>query len=181
MPRLILPPEARRDFAAPRGAICRGRDCGALLLGLSRRVACVGDVVAGYCLDALESSRVGRSELLIVVYDGKTRRSERVQPLSERLQRLSFNTWKTENPAGGISPGAASLLCRVARSRGFHAVEVTGEEDMLALVMLECMLERSLVAYGMPGRGMVIVAVTRLRRIDAWLRRLRLRPSLDDF
>jgi len=174
-PALLLPPERRRDFAWPRGLLCSGNGC------LSRvppveRVACVGDVVSTHCVEALGEGSLNPS-LLIIVFDGKTRRGplEDVKPVG--LER--FRLYETSNPPGGITLRALRLICELARaSRGLYAVRVDGEEDMLALAVIECMPEGSLVTYGVPGRGMTLILVTRERRLDAWMRHTYLEPGL---
>ncbi len=175
-PALVLPWEARRDFAAPRGPVCSGAGCVDLLLSLSKRVACVGDVVSRLCLSRIDSVNHGL-DLIVVVFDGKTRRTEGVEPLWELLARKGFQLHSVENRPGGLEPEAVLEVCRVARGSGFHAIAVDGEEDMLALPLIECLLDGSALTYGVPGRGMALISVSRERRVDAWLRRLRLRPA----
>lgn len=175
-PVLALPREARRDFAAPRGPVCSGVGCVDAFLSLSKRVACVGDVVSRYCLSRMVSVNHDL-ELVIVVFDGKTRRTEGVEPLWELLARKGFRMHKVSNRPGGLEPEAVLEVCRVARGSGFHAIAVDGEEDMLALPLIECLPDGSALTYGVPGRGMAIIPISRERRVDAWLRRLRLQPA----
>jgi len=176
IPALVLPVEARRDFAAPRGLVCSGEGCIAEALPRTTAAACVGDVVSRHCMEALEASEEWPG-LVITVFDGVTRRGIEVQSPVGPAIMLGFRVHITRNPRGSLAPEAAGLLCRLARSGGRHAVFVEGEEDMLALPLLECMPTGGLVAYGVPGRGVALVWATRERRIDAWLRHMRLQPG----
>ena len=172
-PALLLPRERRRDFAWPRGLLCSGPACTTLI---PRRapLACVGDIVSKYCLEDIERGAL-RPPLAVLVYDAKTRRSER---LSGITPPSIFEIHRIANPPGTITAEAMSLLCRLARTGGLHAVRVDGEEDMLALPLIECMPEGSMVTYGVPGRGMALIYVSRARRLDAWLRHTYLAPGL---
>jgi len=172
-PALLLPRERRRDFAWPRGLLCSGPTC-TTLIPWGAPLACVGDIVSKYCLEEIGRGTLS-PPLAVLVYDAKTRRSER---LSGITPPPAFERYRISNPPGTITAEAMSLLCRLARSRGFHAVRVDGEEDMLALPLIECMPEGSMVTYGVPERGMALIYVSRARKLDAWLRHTYLAPGL---
>jgi len=174
LPALILPPAKRRDFAWPRGLLCRGGSCAGLVAGF-KRIVCVGDVVSALCVRGLQEGILS-PELLVLVFDGKTRRKEEVKPI--RLDGVKLGYHEVVNPPGGITLDAARLLCGILKGEGVHAVKVVGEEDMLALIAIECSLPGSVVVYGVPGEGMALVTVTPQRRLDAWIRHTELEPGL---
>jgi len=161
----ILPEEARRDFARPRGLIYSG-DVSPVLSRYPRLV-CVGDVVSRYCYESR-----GGSELLVLVVDGKTRRTVGVEQGFEGLARV-----RVANPRGTLSGEAEELLCGLVGGGGRWLVEVEGEEDMVALAAAECAPPGTAVVYGVPGVGATVVVSSALTRADAASRKLALRPA----
>ncbi|GAB6147705.1 DUF359 domain-containing protein [Stetteria hydrogenophila] len=151
-PALLLPPELRGFFATPRGLLARDPSA---ILGSAAMAVCVGDHVSRLCESLLGPSRSS------IVFDGRSGRRE-AEPPSAAGYRL-VEAW---NPAGSITLEARAAVCEASRQPGV-AVRVKGEEDMLALVALECASPGSLVAYGLPGRGVVVLRTTRRESADA--------------
>lgn len=96
----------------------------------------------------------------VCVVDGRERRKQRKtpggdSPLSNHVQL------RCSNPAGTISIGAIQVL-RDALKAGVTnpvRVNVEGEEDLLALPIFFLVPYGSVVLYGQPFKGMVIVEV----------------------
>jgi len=82
-----------------------------------------------------------------------------------------FHTWlRPPRPVHGVAP-----LSHVERAWGVRALEddelvhivVDGEEDLLVIVAVLYAPEGSLVVYGQPGEGIVVVRVTGEKRAEA--------------
>jgi len=162
----LLPEHARRDFARPRGLIYSGDLHG--VLSRYSMLLCVGDVVSRQCYHS-----GGGRNLLVLVVDGKTRRSVRVESGFDDLEKI-----RVSNPRGTLSGEAEEVLCRLARERGRWLVEVDGEEDMIALAAVECAPPEAAVVYGVPGVGATIIVSSPLTRADASSRKLALAPAV---
>ena len=164
-----LPGELRFDFARPRGIIVKGDFT--RLIPRSPTVACIGDVVSSFCTRANSGW-----DILVVAVDGVTRRRESVEPPGLR----GFRTVHVRNPRGTVSRAAARAVCdALSGMLGERvALNVDGEEDMLALAAIACSPLGGHVIYGVPGRGAAIIRVTRLSRLDAQTRLLLLRPGI---
>jgi len=164
LPVFLLPERHRRFFAWPRGLVYRG-DFTGLLEGSP--IACIGDVVSRYCVKT-------SAEHLVLVVDGKTRRSTRVEGLGEE----GFRAVRITNPSGSLSVEAYETMCRVLREKGRWLVTVMGEEDMVALAALACTRAGGTVVYGVPGVGATIIRVVREVAREAQSRILVLEPRI---
>jgi len=164
VPAFLLPERLRRFFAWPRGLVYSG-DFTGLLEGSP--VACIGDVVSRYC------ARTDVEHLVLVV-DGKTRRSQQV----EGVDGEGFRVVGITNPRGSLSFEAYEAMCRVLREQGRWLVTVEGEEDMVALAALACTPAGGTVVYGVPGVGATIIRVMREVSREAQSRLLVLHPSI---
>jgi uncharacterized protein (UPF0218 family) len=77
------------------------------------------------------------------------------------------NVVHVKNPAGTITEEAVAAV-REALESGRHVhVVVDGEEDLLALVAVLYAPEGSLVVYGQPYEGVVVVKVTSEKKVEA--------------
>ena len=83
------------------------------------------------------------------IFDNKTKRS--LFPISERPTNV------VSNPAGHISDEAVLTIRRLLLSEGPSLLFVDGEEDLLSLPAILYSPEGSIVIYGMPGKGMVVI------------------------
>ncbi len=81
----------------------------------------------------------------------------------EETDRRYFNqinaerTFKIENPAGEISEEAWKTVRKASALECTTMIEVDGEEDLLAITALVFAPENSLVVYGQPGEGAVLM------------------------
>ncbi|RLG63187.1 DUF359 domain-containing protein [archaeon] len=94
----------------------------------------------------------------VYVIDGKIERRP-----CRTLELDEFKVVRVVNEPGTLNPEAASKidkLLREARARGV-VVLVQGEEDLLTLACILSAPEGSMIVYGQPGRGSVIVRVSR--------------------
>jgi len=165
-PALHLPEVRREDYSGPWGPLVSG-SLAVVARGL-KGLVCVGDVVARYCLELGDEV-----ESLVIVYDMKTRRFEHL----ERPAGLSFDRVRIVNERGTVSLEAYRLLCSlISLERVRVAIEVEGEEDMLALPAITCLKSGWAVTYGIPGKGACIVKYSTVGARIAQTRILQLKP-----
>ena len=101
----------------------------------------------------------------VSVIDGRERRLKRISFLH------SHNTTAHElhccNPAGTVSREAISILHDAFRTLPPIKIVVDGEEDMLTLPIITIAPEGTIVLYGQPLEGMVVVTITAKTRKKA--------------
>ena len=71
------------------------------------------------------------------------------------------------NPKGTISNESISIIKKSLRLAGPVIIRIEGEEDLLALPFFHLSELSSIVVYGQPSAGMVLVRVTRAIRAKA--------------
>lgn len=99
----------------------------------------------------------------IAVIDGKERRIERnYGGGGYQAKQMLCN-----NPAGGISKEAVQVLAQSLESKTRVRVLVTGEEDLLAVPLIAMAPAGSVVVYGQPLEGLVIVKLTAAKQNEA--------------
>ena len=158
---LNLPESMRAELKKPLGKLLTGPP--SETVKLLRRVltqkkppyfAVVGDFTSKNVLDA------GLEPDLIVV-DNRVMRSE-VPPvdLGERQKITAFNQ------AGTVEPSAWSAIEEAVILKSRASVIVEGEEDLLVLPLISLTPIGSLIVYGQPREGMVVVEVT--KKMKGW-------------
>lgn len=82
------------------------------------------------------------------------------------------NTYQVKNPAGVISMESWDAIRRAMRHEE-SLISVDGEEDLLALPCITESQDNSLVLYGQPSEGLVVVKISPGIRaaVDGILRR----------
>jgi hypothetical protein len=113
--------------------------------------AVVGDYVAANIIGA------GLSPDIVVV-DGKTLRAV-VEPVEHHLNEIHV-----PNEAATINAEAWLVLRAAVTLKRRIAVVVEGEEDLIVLPLLAEMPIGSVIAYGQPHEGLVVVTVSDERR-----------------
>jgi uncharacterized protein (UPF0218 family) len=84
-------------------------------------------------------------------------------------QTYAFNPKKrikTRNPAGTIEAQAREAVEQAILGGG-DLIEVDGEEDLLAIVAVQTSPLGSLVVYGQPSEGIVLVRVSEAKKAEA--------------
>ncbi|MGC8631216.1 MAG: GTP-dependent dephospho-CoA kinase family protein [Thermoprotei archaeon] len=112
-------------------------------------IASVGDVVSSFLLGNGINPE-------IIVFDGKTLRGPTDTPLISK----DYARYTVRNEAGSISQEAMLVIRRLAASikPGQRVcVQVDGEEDLLALPLIAYLDASSIVIYGQPREGVVMV------------------------
>jgi hypothetical protein len=66
---------------------------------------------------------------------------------------------KAKNPAGSITAEAIVAVRKAVKGKKPVRVLIDGEEDLLAIPAIEAALPGSILLYGQPGMGVVVVVV----------------------
>ncbi|MGQ9595833.1 MAG: GTP-dependent dephospho-CoA kinase family protein [Thermoproteota archaeon] len=141
--------ETRRVAKKPLGLLVREEVCLTdLLKGFEGMLISVGDVVSRRLIEkGFDPS--------VCIVDGKTMR-EIITGFESFLQ--GRNILRLVNPPGTIS-GDSWHIVKEALASNPSTIIVDGEEDLLTLVAIEVAPEGSMVLYGQPREGIVIVRV----------------------
>lgn len=159
----------RSELKKPLGLLLEGeaRETVARLekmLSLRRPVlfASVGDV------SSMSLTEAGIQPDIIVVDNRVMRRDVEPMSLGDRI------TVRTRNNPGTIGSDSWRALEEAVRLKRGVAVIVEGEEDLLVLPLIILMPMGSLIAYGQPRAGMVVIEVTeeRKRWADGFMERM---------
>lgn len=121
-------------------------------------VIAVGDYTSRKLRDA-------GAKISIYVIDGKTERRP-----STLFDTAGFKVVKCVNKAGTLDPDACSKLHNLLTRKLIKNVvlAVEGEEDLLALAAILSAPEHSMIIYGQPGAGSVIIRVSREEKEKAF-------------
>ena len=98
----------------------------------------------------------------VSVVDGRERRSA-----TDRQIRYPAKEFNCANPPGTISRNSIDVLTESLHETRPAIVRVEGEEDMLALPLFLLAPTGSVVLYGQPLEGLVIVKITESKRAEA--------------
>lgn len=155
-----LTPQLRKKLKKPLGILLQGRleeETGMLRRLIEKekpaKIVTVGDRVSQ---DLADHSL--QPDILIV--DNRIMRRQ-VAPISASADEVVNLT----NPPGTITDEAWLTIEKAVRSSHRTKIVVAGEEDLLALVAILTVPENSLVLYGQPHKGIVVVkATTEMKR-----------------
>ena len=117
-----------------------------------RLVVCVGDSCAYEFISAGVRPDV-------VVYDELCERKPTPEEIRSAISSYGGKGVSVSNPAGFVSEELEKAVSE-AVSRGGGKIFVKGEEDLAALPAMMVAPDGSLIAYGQPGEGVVLVIVT---------------------
>jgi len=133
----------------------------------AKKVVAIGDMTAFYLLKA---SIV--PDLLVV--DNKTKRMQVSDHITEMLDHESYKTIRVKNPAATISKDLIDLIQDSLNSDEHVKIVVEGEEDLATLPAILCAPMGSVVVYGQPNEGSVLVNVTPERKlyIEEFMKRM---------
>jgi len=157
-----LTPTLREELKAPLGLLIQGSfdETMKTLKELIEKekpskIISVGDAVSDSMM------RHGVSPQVLIV-DNKVMR-EPIRPIAVDADQ----TLHVKNPAGTLTEEAWAVIKEALRGKRRTRVLVDGEEDLLTLVAVLCAPENSLVIYGQPHEGIVVVKVTEKTRETA--------------
>jgi len=148
------PTEADREkLKKPRGPVFSGEDFIEKLKNRDySRLIVVGDQVSRY---------LSHSELRPDTYirDGKIQREDAGEQYINDIE--VERRFRTTNPPGEITEDAWKTVRKALALQCPTAVEVDGEEDLLAIPALFFAPENAVVVYGQPGEGAVLMQADR--------------------
>ncbi len=147
---LKLPESLRGELKKPFGRLMECADIIRLVKAEPARVIAIGDYVSAKLVGA------GVSPSLII-WDGKTRRSE-AGKADTSLLRSYAPPRRVKNPAAAITKAAWGA---VSDSLGGEkaSILVDGEEDLLVFPAVLGSSDGTLVVYGQPGEGAILIVV----------------------
>jgi uncharacterized protein (UPF0218 family) len=90
--------------------------------------------------------------------------------MRRKLQPKVFpakNLIQVKNPQGKITHEAITAIQNALEANTHTHILVDGEEDLLTLIAVLYAKENSLVIYGQPRKGIVVVKVTAAKRAEA--------------
>ena len=155
----LLTPALREKLKAPLGLLIQGSSDETMqkLKELIEKysppiVISVGDAVS----DNIIKHNIS---LQVLIVDNKIMRAS-IKPILAGADR----TLHLKNPAGTLTEEAWAVTRNALSGKGRTKVLVDGEEDLLTLVALLCAPKNSLVIYGQPREGIVVVKVTEKTR-----------------
>jgi hypothetical protein len=95
----------------------------------------------------------------LYIYDEKTKRT-----FSEKTKTPVEQVVLVKNPAGTLTDESLEVIKKALESETSVAIKVEGEEDLLTLPVILYAPLNSLVVYGQPDEGVVLVRVTNERK-----------------
>ena len=151
---LAITPKLRRELKNPLGILFKGtheetmNQMSQLILKENPQcIISVGDVVSQNMLKQ-------RFPIQLIIVDNKVMRNP-AKPIKARVPRKV----NVRNPPGTLTPEAWAVIEQALKQEQPTQVLVDGEEDLLALVAILKAPKTSLVVYGQPHEGVVVVKV----------------------
>lgn len=157
----ILPLTLRKKLKKPLGELIRGsfnETMGKLKQIIEREnppsIISVGDTVSKNLV------KNGISPNLLIVDNRVMRKNITPVPLNVDTEK------RVKNPPGTITYEALNAIQEALKTKQITKIVVDGEEDLLALCAILYALENSLVVYGQPREGIVIVKATKQKKAE---------------
>jgi len=145
---LKLPNSLREGLKEPFGELLAGLD----ELKHNKRIICVGD----------ETSRIALEFGLkpkVLVYDGRIKRE--LVPIPAIIRNFKAAEIRVKNPAGHITRESFEAIYAGLTGFGRVKIRVDGEEDLLTIAAIDLAPADSIVLYGQPHEGLVVVKVNK--------------------
>ena len=92
----------------------------------------------------------------IQIIDGLEKRNQRIVPVDDTIN----TNLSCRNPPGEITEESMQIIKKAFSSESPVRILVDGEEDLLVIPVCIYAPENSIVMYGQPNEGLVIVTVT---------------------
>jgi uncharacterized protein (UPF0218 family) len=157
-----ITPELRAKFKEPFGTLIRGtfsENMSKLEIIVKSekppKIISVGDTVS-------RNLHEHKVDPQLLITDNKRMR-KKVKPMVYETQSVMY----VKNPKGTITEEAITAMQKALESEKQVHIIVDGEEDLLTLVAVLYAPEESLVVYGQPYEGIVVVKVTPEKKAEA--------------
>lgn len=169
---LLLPEELRPELKNPLGRLCRGEglECVRVMeqeLRAAKKIAAVGDMTAFYLLKA---------NILpdLAIVDNRTKRMPVPDHVVANLDHDSYKRVEVKNPPATLTRELMDLIRDSLGSEERVKIVVDGEEDLATLPAILYAPLGSVVVYGQPNEGSVLVNVTaeKKRHIEEFMKRM---------
>lgn len=162
MKKYVLPDELRVELRKPYGQLYPGNGpetSRRILEELNNptKIICVGDIVTFNLLNA------GRIPDISFV-DERTKRIPASEKILKGTKHPDFKTITIKNPPGVITEELIQEVSRAMKSKHPVRIFIDGEEDLAALPAIALAPLSSVVIYGMPEEGAVVVRVTEKKK-----------------
>jgi uncharacterized protein (UPF0218 family) len=110
----------------------------------------------------------------LLVVDNKTKRMPVSDHITEKLDHESYKTVRVNNPAATLTKALIDLISESLQSDEHVKIVVEGEEDLATLPAILYAPLGSVVVYGQPNEGSVLVDVTPERKlhIEEFMKRM---------
>lgn len=154
-----LPDDMRGVFQKPFGPVLSTAQVAERLTDLDT-IVCVGDFVSRAMIDEGFRPKV-------IIVDYKTERREVEEDLRKVLGAYGKSVLRVANPAATVTKELYLAVVQALRLTGPVRIEVEGEEDLAGLPVFAEAPEGTVVLYGMPKQGMVLVRVDEAMRSRA--------------
>ncbi len=142
----------------PLGKLCRGNgtECVEAMrdeLQKAEKVVAVGDMTAFYLL---------KSSIIpdLAVVDNKTKRSQIPDHILQSLEHDSYKRVEVKNPPATLTEELIDLIRNSLAGEERVKIVVEGEEDLATLPAILYAPTGSVVVYGQPDEGSVLVKAT---------------------
>jgi len=149
---LELPEDLRKELKKPLGVVKKDFEEIANFIRERNppRIVSVGDFVSVKLLE---------KEIFpdILVIDFKIERADVLQPVLNMLRNAPYQETRIKNAAGTLNPALWDIF---EKASGKMRVIVEGEEDLVTIPAVLTSPIGSIVIYGQPGEGTVIIEVT---------------------
>lgn len=113
-----------------------------------KKIISIGDIVSRNILER-------NLPLNVFIVDNRSMR-ELIEPIDASVSKVLYLI----NPAGAISGDSWRIIDEAINSEGLVKVLVEGEEDLLTIVAALLAPVNSMVVYGQPNEGIVVINVT---------------------
>jgi len=128
-------------------------------LGKYTKIIAVGDIVTFNLLGAGLIPNIS-------FVDGRTKRNPSSDKVTQGTRHAHFKTIEVENPPGILTEELLQEVSNAMESNNPIQIIVHGEEDLAALPAIAMAPLSSVIIYGMPDKGAVLVRVTENKKIE---------------
>lgn len=171
---LFLTPKLRKELKVPLGLLIRG----SFKYTVKRLQKLVKDNNPAKLITVGDrvSQNIARNgiNIDIMVVDNKVMRKS-ISPLELKVDKV----YNVNNPAGTLTDDSWRAMEKAVLHHGSAKIIVDGEEDLLALFAVVSAPDSSMVVYGQPREGIVVVSVNARTKnmVQNIIRRMENKPA----